>query len=91
MLTASFVVPHSSNRGGEPCKSMRCKELVGMICVDGCDKVEATMNSVAVQQMPEEERKRIARQNRMGLSIGFTKMAGFNPDSYFLFLSNRND
>jgi len=36
---------------------MRTKELTGDIAVDGCDVIEATMNAVAVQAMPDEERK----------------------------------
>ena len=55
---------------------MRTKELTGMICGVGCDEVEATTNSVAVQQMPEEERKRIGRTSTLqsnfeGSVLGF--------------------
>ena len=32
-LAAGLVVPHPSNRGGEPCKSIRTKELTGEIAV----------------------------------------------------------
>ena len=38
-------------------RSMRTEELAGTVAELGCDEVEATGNAVAVQQMPEAERK----------------------------------
>jgi len=47
-----LVVPHPKNRGGEPIKSIRTKELTGAIAEDGYDAVEANSNGVVVQQKP---------------------------------------
>ena len=46
------MVPHPKNRGGEPIKSIRTKELTGTIAEDGCDEVEANSNGVVVQEKP---------------------------------------
>ena len=45
-----LVVPHPKNRGGEPIKSIRTKELTGTIAEDGYDEVEANSNGVVVQE-----------------------------------------
>ena len=47
-----LVVPHPKNRGGEPIKSIRTKELTGAIAEDGYDAVEANSNGVVVQEKP---------------------------------------
>ena len=47
-----LVVPHPKNRGGEPIKSIRTKELTGTIAEDGYDEVEANSNGVVVQEKP---------------------------------------
>ena len=49
-----IVVPHPRNRGGDPVKSLRTKELSGTILVDGCDPLEACGNAVAVQEQTEK-------------------------------------
>ena len=56
-LGPGLVVPHVANRGGEPVKSLRTKELTADICTDGCDVTEATSNAVAVQAMPDKDRQ----------------------------------
>ena len=47
-----LVVLHPKNRGGEPVKSIRTKELTGTIAEDGYDAVEANSNGVVVQEKP---------------------------------------
>ena len=50
----NIVVPHPRNRGGDPVKSLRTKELSGTVVVDGCDPLEACSNAVAVQEQTEK-------------------------------------
>ena len=45
-----FVVPHPCNRGGDPVKSLRTKQLSGNLVTDGYDPTEAQSNAVAVEQ-----------------------------------------
>ena len=47
-----LVVPHPKNRGGDPIKSIRTKQLTGTIAVDGYDPVEANSNGVVLQEKP---------------------------------------
>ena len=42
------VVPHPCNRGGEPVKSIRTKELTGTVVTVGCDPYEGSSNAVGV-------------------------------------------
>jgi hypothetical protein len=44
----ALVVPHPTNRGGDPVKSLRTMQLSGIIAKDGCDTTEACSNAVAV-------------------------------------------
>ena len=53
-LAPHLVVPHPRNRGGDPVKSLRTKELSGTVLVDGCDPLEACSNAVAVQEQKEK-------------------------------------
>ena len=46
------VVPHPKNRGGQPCKSLRTKDLVGKLVSEGFDPIEANSNGVVVEQLP---------------------------------------
>ena len=43
-----LVVPHGKNRGGDPVKSLRTRQLSGTIACDGCDPIEGCGNAVAV-------------------------------------------
>ena len=45
-----LVVPHPCNRGGEPVKSLRTKQISGNIVTDGYDPTEAQSNAVVVEQ-----------------------------------------
>ena len=54
VLSPQIVVPHPRNRGGDPVKSLRTKELSGAVVVDGCDPLEACSNAVAVQEQTEK-------------------------------------
>ena len=54
VLPPDLVVPHPCNRGGDPVKSLRTKELSGTVLVDGCDPLEACSNEVAVQEQSEK-------------------------------------
>ena len=54
VLSPPIVVPHPRNRGGDPVKSLRVRELQGTIVVDGCDPLEACGNAVAVQEQTEK-------------------------------------
>ena len=54
VLSPHLVVPHPRNRGGDPVKSLRTKELSGTVVVDGCDPLEACSNAVAVQEQTEK-------------------------------------
>ena len=54
VLSPQLVVPHPRNRGGDPVKSLRTKELTGAVVVDGCDPMEACSNAVAVQEQTEK-------------------------------------
>ena len=47
------VVPHPSNRGGDPMAPTRLRELGGTLSLEGYDRVEANTNGVVVQQKPE--------------------------------------
>ena len=47
-----LVVPHPQNRGGDPIKSIRTKQLTGTIATDGYDSVEANSNGVVLQEKP---------------------------------------
>ena len=47
-----LVVPHPKNRGGDPIKSIRTKQLTGTIAKDGYDAVEANSNGVVLQEKP---------------------------------------
>ena len=46
LLNIFQVVPHPQNRGGDPIKQKRCKELSAKLVKDGVDPVEANMNGV---------------------------------------------
>ena len=54
VLSPNLVVPHPRNRGGDPVKSLRTKELSGTVSHDGCDPLEACSNAVAVQEQTEK-------------------------------------
>ena len=54
VLSPQSVVTHPRNRGGDPAKSLRTRELSGMVCHDGCDPLEACSNAVAVQEQTEK-------------------------------------
>ena len=47
-----LVVPHPKNRGGDPIKSIRTKQLTGTIAEDGYDAVEANSNGVVLEEKP---------------------------------------
>ena len=47
-----LVVPHPKNRGGEPVKSLRTKQLTGTLAEEGYDPIEANVNAVVVQDRP---------------------------------------
>lgn len=49
-LAPALVVPHFRNRGGDPVKSLRTRQLSGIIANDGCDSTEACSNAVAVAE-----------------------------------------
>ena len=80
VFSPGLVVPHPSNRSGDPVRSMRTKELSGTIVVDGCDLVEATGNAVAVQEIPEAERKARARDARKTQQASFEEQIKADPD-----------
>ena len=54
LVSPHIVVPHPRNRGGDPVKSLRTKELSGTVSHDGCDPLEACSNAVAVQEQTEK-------------------------------------
>ena len=54
VLAPGLVVPHPRNRGGDPVKSLRTKELSGTAIYDGFDPLEACSNAVAVQEQTEK-------------------------------------
>ncbi len=54
VLSPQIVVPHPRNRGGDPVKSLRTKELSGTVVFDGCDPLEACSNAVAVQEQTDK-------------------------------------
>ena len=43
------VVPHPQQRGGDPIKPKKCRELTGQLVADGVDPIEANMNGVCVE------------------------------------------
>ena len=47
-----LVVPHPKNRGGDPIKSLRTKQLNASVSVEGYDPMEANCNAVAVEDKP---------------------------------------
>ena len=55
------VVPHPKNRGGQPCKSLRTKDLVGKLVKEGFGPMEANSNGVVVEQLPA-----VAGDSRVG-------------------------
>ena len=48
VFVPSLVVPHISNRSGDPVKSLRTMQLSGTIASEGCDPIEGSSNAVAV-------------------------------------------
>ena len=54
VISPHIVVPHPRNRGGDPVKSLRTKELSRTVLVDGCDPLKACGNAVAVQEQTEK-------------------------------------
>ena len=52
VLGCLSVVPHPKNRGGDPVKSLRTKQLAGTLIVEGYDPLEANSNGVAVEEKP---------------------------------------
>ena len=61
------VVPHPGNRGGDPCKLLRCRSIVKDIIVNGCDVPEAEWNAVLIESPPADKFDQV-------------RAAGFNPD-----------
>ena len=47
-----LVVPHPKNRGGDPIKSLRTKQLNASVSVEGYDPMEANCNADAVEDKP---------------------------------------
>ena len=50
VLSPNLVVPHPRNRGGDPVKSLRTKELSREALAGGCDPIEARSNAGAVRE-----------------------------------------
>ena len=50
-----LVVPHPKNRAGDGVRSLRTKELSGVIATEGCDAMEASSSAVAVEDRPASE------------------------------------
>ena len=48
-LRCGQIVPHPSNRGGEPISTSRTKDLAGVVLCDGYHLTEATVDSVVVE------------------------------------------
>ena len=53
-LSPLKVVPHPLNRGGDPVKPLRCKEISSVIYKHGCDVKEAEWNAVLINKPPPE-------------------------------------
>ena len=47
-----MAVPHPKNRGGDPIKSLRTKQLNASVSREGYDPMEANCNAVAVEDKP---------------------------------------
>ena len=54
----ALVVPHPQNRGGDPCVSLRTKELCNFVAKEGCDPMEASHGAVGVEDHPTKEHPR---------------------------------
>ena len=52
VMSPLLVVPHPKNRGGDPVKSLRTRQLIGTVTVEGYDPIEANCNAVAVEDQP---------------------------------------
>ena len=52
VVTPFQVVPHPSNRGGDPVKSLRTQQIIYDIMKDGYDPVDANSNGVLVEEKP---------------------------------------
>ena len=46
------IVPHPMNRGGDPCKILRCRSITADIARHGCDVPEAEWNAVMIETPP---------------------------------------
>ena len=51
-ISPSLVIPHPENRGGDPVRSLRTKQLSSQVAVDGCDTFEASAGAVCVEEHP---------------------------------------
>ena len=51
------IVPHPLNRGGDPCKVLRCRSIAKDIAMHGCDVMEAEWNAVMIETAPRENFK----------------------------------
>ena len=52
VIVPLLVVPHPKNRGGDPIKSLRTKQLNASVSREGYDPMEANCNAVAVEDEP---------------------------------------
>ena len=52
VIVPLLVVPHPKNRGGDPMRSLRTKQLNANVSVQGYDPIEANCNAVAVEDKP---------------------------------------
>ena len=48
------MVPHPMNRGGDPCKTLRCRSITSDIARHGCDVAEAEWNAVSIESPPDD-------------------------------------
>ena len=53
-ISPSLVIPHPENRGGDPVRSLRTKQLSSQVSVDGCDVFEANASAVCVEEHPSQ-------------------------------------
>ena len=49
LMSPMLVVPHPKNRGGDAVKTLRTKQLIATVVVEGYDPIEANCNAVAVE------------------------------------------
>ena len=69
------IVPHPQNRGGDPVKSLRTKQIIYDIMKDGYDPIDANSNGVLV-----EEKFLVAGGSKRVMQDDFEKKTVVDPD-----------